>query len=168
MTGDSDDVRIILYHFRENESAKGMLMTLNRQIRNLLTPGVLHIEATYGRVLAKLDSGLLLRADDSREHFCIMFLPLDPTSQQVLAVHHKKARKWLFPGGHIEPGESQIQTLNREVPDGRDRSQSWPTLRGLQCPDGPARPAEARTHPAAGAHPPERRAVDQRPGPAPP
>ena len=91
------------------------IMTLNRQIRNLLTTGVCDTEATYGRVLAKLDSGLLLRADDPREHFCIMFLPLDPTSHQVLAVHHKKAGKWLFPGGHIEPGESPIQTLNREV-----------------------------------------------------
>ena len=90
-------------------------MTLTGQIRHLLTPGVCDTEATYRRVLAKLDSGPLLRVDDSREHFCIMILPLDPTSQQVLAVHHKKAGKWLFPGGHIEPGESPIQTLNREV-----------------------------------------------------
>ncbi len=90
-------------------------MTLNEQIRNLLTPGVCDNEASYGRVLAKLDSGLLLRADDPEEHFCIMFLPLNLSSQQVLAVHHKKAGKWLFPGGHIEPGESLTQTLNREV-----------------------------------------------------
>ena len=90
-------------------------MILNGQIRNLLTPGMCDNEATYGRVLAKLECGLLLRAEDPKEHFCIMFLPLDPTSRQILAVHHKKAGKGLFPGGHIESGESLAQTLNREV-----------------------------------------------------
>ena len=90
-------------------------MPLNAQIRRLLTSGLCETETTYGRVLTKLDNGLLLREDDPQEHFIVMFLPVDPSSQQVLVVHHKRARKWLFPGGHIEPAESLIQTLNREV-----------------------------------------------------
>ena len=90
-------------------------MELDEQIRCVLTPEVCETEITQGRALAKLDSGRLLRADDPRGHFCVMFLPLDPASRQVLAVHHRKAGLWLFPGGHIEPGESIVGTLNREV-----------------------------------------------------
>jgi 8-oxo-dGTP pyrophosphatase MutT (NUDIX family) len=90
-------------------------MDLDEQIRCVLTPEVCETEATQGRALAKLDSGGLLRADDPRGHFCVMFLPLDPASRQVLAVHHRHAGLWLFPGGHIEPGESLVETLTREV-----------------------------------------------------
>lgn len=49
------------------------------------------------------------------EHFCVYTLPYFPQTQEVLLGHHKKADKWLVPGGHIDPKETITQTAVREV-----------------------------------------------------
>lgn len=35
--------------------------------------------------------------------------------QEVLLVEHRKLGMWLYPGGHVEPGEDPVQAVLREV-----------------------------------------------------
>ena len=65
--------------------------------------------------LQRLDAGELTRNECKESHFCVGFLPYNSATRTVLLVHHKKAGLWLFPGGHVDLGESLIQTLNREI-----------------------------------------------------
>ena len=55
------------------------------------------------------------RTENSRSHFCVYFLPYNPETKKVFLVLHKKAGIWLFPGGHMDKGETPTQTLKREV-----------------------------------------------------
>lgn len=50
-----------------------------------------------------------------RSHFCVYFLPYNPGSKKVFMVHHKKSGLWLSPGGHIDKGETPLETLVREM-----------------------------------------------------
>ena len=90
-------------------------MQLDEQLRRLITPGVCASDSLRNRALAKLDSGRIIQAQDPREHFCVVFLTMDLYSRRLLVARHRHTGTWLFTGGHIEPGESPIQTLNREV-----------------------------------------------------
>ncbi|MCR4329628.1 MAG: NUDIX domain-containing protein [Candidatus Roizmanbacteria bacterium] len=47
-------------------------------------------------------------------HFCSFFLPYNALTHSVYVVHHKKANDWIPPGGHLDPGESPLQTVVRE------------------------------------------------------
>lgn len=48
-------------------------------------------------------------------HLVSYFLPVDPEGPHVLLVDHVKAGKWLPAGGHVEPGESPVETVRREA-----------------------------------------------------
>lgn len=56
----------------------------------------------------------LLRADNIPHHVCAFFLPVHTASQSVYLVHHIKADDWIPPGGHIDPGETPLETVKRE------------------------------------------------------
>jgi len=62
-----------------------------------------------------LESGKYIREEDAKKHFSVYFLPYNPKTKQVFIVHHKKSGLWLSPGGHIDSGESPLDTLKREV-----------------------------------------------------
>lgn len=64
---------------------------------------------------ARLAQGALVKEENEQSHFCVYFLPRNPVTGEVFIVHHKKAGKWLAPGGHIDLGETVDQTLRREV-----------------------------------------------------
>jgi 8-oxo-dGTP diphosphatase len=49
------------------------------------------------------------------QHLVSYFLVVDRVGPRVLLVHHIKAGKWLPTGGHVEPGESAVDTVRREV-----------------------------------------------------
>lgn len=59
----------------------------------------------------------------------------------VLLIHHNKLRRWLYPGGHIEPNEDPTQAAQREV-----REETG--IRTQILSDG------LFTHPAITTHPP--------------
>lgn len=40
---------------------------------------------------------------------------LSADGQSVLLIEHKKYRKWLIPGGHVEPGEAPVEAARREA-----------------------------------------------------
>lgn len=67
------------------------------------------------RFMERVKEGLLTRDENSVTHFCIYFLPFNPRTKQVFLVHHKKANKWISPGGHIDKGEYLLGALNREI-----------------------------------------------------
>lgn len=49
------------------------------------------------------------------QHLVSYFLVVDRVGPHVLLVDHIKAGKWLPTGGHVEPGESPVDTVRREV-----------------------------------------------------
>lgn len=49
------------------------------------------------------------------QHLVSYFLVVDPEGPHFLLVDHIKAGKWLPTGGHVEPGESPVATVRREV-----------------------------------------------------
>jgi 8-oxo-dGTP diphosphatase len=49
------------------------------------------------------------------QHLVSYFLLVDRLGPHVLLVDHVKAGKWLPTGGHVEPGESAVDTVRREV-----------------------------------------------------
>lgn len=67
------------------------------------------------KFLARAKEGALTRDENAVTHFCVYFLPFNPETKEVFVVDHKKAKKWLFPGGHIDKGEALLTTLNREI-----------------------------------------------------
>ena len=63
----------------------------------------------------KLAAGKLIREEDPENHLCSYFAAYDPNARQVFIGHHKKANLWLFNGGHIDAGESLLETTEREI-----------------------------------------------------
>ena len=63
----------------------------------------------------RITEGKLTRDENPVSHFCAYFLPYNPATKEVLFGHHKKAGKWLSPGGHVDKDESLFETLNREI-----------------------------------------------------
>ena len=47
--------------------------------------------------------------------FCASVFIINPENLKILLVHHKKFKKWVQPGGHIEAGEAPEETAVREV-----------------------------------------------------
>lgn len=48
------------------------------------------------------------------KHLVSYFLLWNVDSQQVLLGHHRKSGLWLPSGGHVDPGESPVETVRRE------------------------------------------------------
>ena len=78
-----------------------------------------HREAGYlGSMLALLDTpgDALSRYHFDPGHFTASAFVLSPDRTAVLLVHHTKLGKWLQPGGHIEPGDADLEkAARREV-----------------------------------------------------
>lgn len=50
-----------------------------------------------------------------QKHFCVGCFVYDRKEKKFLLVYHKKLKKWLQPGGHIEPDEDPEEAVLREV-----------------------------------------------------
>jgi 8-oxo-dGTP pyrophosphatase MutT (NUDIX family) len=53
--------------------------------------------------------------DKVPRHFCASVFLIDPKTNKVLLVHHKKWDKWVQPGGHIEDNELPEECAIRET-----------------------------------------------------
>ena len=65
--------------------------------------------------ILRVTKGELTREENPTSHCCAMIVPYDPISHNIFIVHHKKAKSWVFPGGHIDKGETPPQTAIRET-----------------------------------------------------
>ncbi len=63
----------------------------------------------------RIGAGALTREENPHSHFCAYFVPFNKAAGTVLIGSHKKSGLWLMPGGHVEPNEPLINTLNREI-----------------------------------------------------
>ncbi len=91
-----------------------MTTSLSQELQNLITTGSFDA-ATTTRFLERLAEGQLVRSENPASHFSTYFLPYNAANQTVLLVAHKKSGLWLAPGGHIEPDETLLQAVNREI-----------------------------------------------------
>lgn len=49
------------------------------------------------------------------KHLVSYSVLFDPKTRSLLLVDHKKAQRWLPPGGHVDPGEQPLDTAYREL-----------------------------------------------------
>lgn len=80
----------------------------------LLNPNSIYPRPSVEALLAKIDQADFRNFTDADGHLTGSALILDATSRFVLLIHHPKLKKWIQPGGHIDPGESPHQTAARE------------------------------------------------------
>lgn len=90
------------------------MKTLSEQIKEMLRLPICS-EAVRNHWLKRLEEGRFTRDEYDKSHFCVYFLPYNTATKKVFIVHHKKSGLWLSPGGHIDKGETLMQTLNREI-----------------------------------------------------
>ncbi|MFA9288916.1 MAG: NUDIX domain-containing protein [Weeksellaceae bacterium] len=47
-------------------------------------------------------------------HLCSFFVPYDPVKKSIFMGHHIKSDSWIPPGGHIDEGDTPLETVIRE------------------------------------------------------
>lgn len=78
------------------------------------------IETLHQReALSWIDSNSLLfrlkKPNIPEKHLVSYCVVIDNEHKKILLVDHKKAERWLPPGGHVEPGETPFMTAQREL-----------------------------------------------------
>jgi len=56
----------------------------------------------------------LYKTDGVDDHFCVGVLVLNSKEKKIFVGHHIKSDHWMGAGGHMEAGESPLQTVVRE------------------------------------------------------
>lgn len=64
--------------------------------------------------IKRVHSGSLTKKENEFDHLCSFFLPVHKPTRQIFLGHHIKAQDWIPPGGHINLGETPIDTVRRE------------------------------------------------------
>ncbi|MBI5018831.1 NUDIX domain-containing protein [Candidatus Gottesmanbacteria bacterium] len=67
------------------------------------------------KFINRLQEGSLARSENPTSHLCVYFAAFDPADGSVFIGHHKKSGLWLFNGGHMDPGETPLNTVIREA-----------------------------------------------------
>lgn len=91
-----------------------MSARLSSELRNYLLP-FLCDDATQARFRRRLMEGRLTRDENPVSHVCTFFAPYDPDTHRVFLIHHRKSGLWIFPGGHVDAGETLMETVEREM-----------------------------------------------------
>jgi len=88
---------------------------LQAQLHHLIQPEKCLDARTYTAYMRLLKEDSLIKSDNPQKHCCVFFIPFNKQTQHIFIVHHKKAKQWIVPGGHIEKGELLEDALRREV-----------------------------------------------------
>lgn len=94
---------------------------------------------------------------ETTRHLTASMVVIDPDTASVLLVHHLAHGLWLFPGGHVDEGETPAQAVVREVLEETgitarlvgDPAVAWQVKEAPAPakPERPGKPAEpAHTH----------------------
>ena len=89
-------------------------ISLVESYKEIIKPGIIS-QADNQRFQERLKAGNLTKKENPTSHCCTLFVVYDPLYKNILVTHHKIAKSWFFPGGHIEPGESPQQAAIREA-----------------------------------------------------
>lgn len=90
-------------------------MHLKQQLLKITTPELFFVDSEYQQFLKLLQTGKLVKSESPEHHVCVFFIPFNPVTKEILIVHHKKAKQWIVPGGHIEAGELLEDAVRREA-----------------------------------------------------
>lgn len=89
-----------------------------------MTPEVLEVYHHLDKNPVQYDSILRAFLEDHQDiysrdnlfgHITASAFILSPDSKSVLLIEHKKYRKWLIPGGHVDPEETPVEAARREA-----------------------------------------------------
>lgn len=106
-----------------------MSQKLNEFCQSAITPDITKPE-DYQRYIDRLKTGKLTREENPLSHCCAMTVAYEPDTRRILVVNHKKAKSWIFPGGHIESDELPSETALREATEEIGLSNSETSLVG--------------------------------------
>jgi 8-oxo-dGTP pyrophosphatase MutT (NUDIX family) len=76
------------------------------------------VEAGYQRrmlTLATLGAAAFSRLNYAPGHFTASAFVLSPDESSLLLIFHRRLRRWLQPGGHLDPDEGVFAAARREV-----------------------------------------------------
>lgn len=90
-------------------------MKLADQLRKIVNRSLCDEKKVYLNFLQRIEEGNLIRDENEKSHFCLYFLPYNPDTKEIFITYHKKSGLWISPGGHIEKGETVLDTLRREI-----------------------------------------------------
>jgi 8-oxo-dGTP pyrophosphatase MutT (NUDIX family) len=90
-------------------------LSLQAELTSLLTPDLFLTNYEYKNFTHFVEKAKLIRYDNSQYHCDVMFVPINPITKKIFIVHHKKAKQWILPGGHIEQNELLEDALKREI-----------------------------------------------------
>jgi 8-oxo-dGTP pyrophosphatase MutT (NUDIX family) len=65
--------------------------------------------------IKRVNEGNLTRDENPDSHFCIYFAAIDLIAKKVFIGHHIKSGLWLFNGGHMDKGETPLESTKREI-----------------------------------------------------
>ena len=89
-------------------------MGLIESFREIIKPEIIS-PLDRQRLLGRLTAGKLAKKENPLSHCCTLFIVYNPTEKKILVTHHKIAKTWFYPGGHIEPNETPPQAAVREA-----------------------------------------------------
>ena len=74
-----------------------------------------HIEFVKEWIESGSEIFRIAKPDTPKTHLVSYFVLVDPSTNELLLVDHKKSDFWLPAGGHVEVGEHPMETVKREI-----------------------------------------------------
>lgn len=74
-----------------------------------------HLDFVKGWIASGAEIFRIAKPDKPNIHLVSYFIVIDPHTNELLLVDHKKAELWLPPGGHVELNEHPKETVKREA-----------------------------------------------------
>lgn len=74
-----------------------------------------HLATTLDWIASGVPLFRIAKPDRPPQHLVSYFALVDDAARKVLLVDHRKAGLWLPGGGHVEPDEDRVATVERDV-----------------------------------------------------
>ena len=120
----------------ENTAGFNLIMSnsLEQEIQNYISSNKIDTtDEIRLKVQERLNMGNLVRDENSESHFCAFFVAIDKDEDEIFIGLHKKSGLWLPNGGHIDTGETPLQTVEREI--GEEWGDGVVDIRNIKDPE---------------------------------